>query len=189
MEAPDYSDFTKEAPSTDALSQLGVLANDLYLAELEQAQAEETLRAAQRKVRAISEVSIPELMDEVGVSEFTTKSGIKLSVKDNLRVSPPAARRQEAYDWLVEHGLGDLVKRNVIVGFGRDEGDQALELLEDLEGKGLRTKEERKVESATLKKHIRELLEQGADVPLDLFGTTQFRQTKITQKPDSAFGD
>lgn len=188
-ETPDYSDFQAEAPTVDSLSRLGALAQDLYLAELEQAQAEENLKAAQRKVRDISEHQIPELMDEVGVSEFTTKSGIKLAVTDNLRVSPPAARRQEAYDWLIERGYGDLVKHNVIIGFGRDEEATAMELINHLDEMGLRTKDERKVESQTLKKQIRELLAEGADVPLDLFGTTQYRQTKITQKPNSVFGD
>ena len=189
MSQPDYSDFQAEAPSTDDLATLAGLANDLYLAELEVAQAQEALKEAQRKARDIGEHQIPELMDDIGIAEFTTKSGIKLSVKDNLRVSPPAARREEAWDWIEEHGYGDLVKRNVIVGFARDEGDQCEELLEDLDAKGLRTKEERKVESATLKKFIKERLEAGDDVPLDLFGTTQYKQTKITQKPESAFGD
>ena len=173
----------------DSLSRLGALAQDLYLAELEVAQAQENLKEAQRKERDISEHQIPELMDEVGVSEFTTKSGIKLAVSDNLRVSPPAARRQEAYDWLIARGFGDLVKHNVIIGFGRDEADQAESLSEHLMMEGYTTKDERKVESQTLKKQIRTLLEEGEDVPLDLFGTTQYRQTKITQKPNSAFGD
>lgn len=185
----DYADFSAEAPSTDSLTKLGQLATELYQAEVEVALAQEALKEAQQRERDIGEYRIPELMDEIGIQEFKTKSGIKLAVSDNLRVSPPAARRQEAYDWLIARGFGDLVKRNVIVNFGRDESMQASELMEELDDKGLHVKEERKVESQTLKKQIRELLEAGEDVPLDLFGTTQFRKTKITAKPESVFGD
>jgi len=190
MEAqPDYSKFQAEAPTNDELSTLSSLANDLYLAELELAQAEEVVRAAQRKVRDIGEHQIPELMDELGMAEFTTKSGIKISVKEDLRVGVPAARREEAWAWVIDKGYGDLVKHNVIIGFGRDEEDACLELMEDLDTRGLRTKDERKVEPATLKKFIKQRLAEGEDVPLDLFGATQYSKTKITQKPDSAFGD
>ena len=189
MSQPDYSDFQKDAPQLDDLATLAQLAQDLYLAELKQAEAEDALKAAQRKVRDIGEHQIPELMDEIGIAEFTTKSGIKLSVKDNLRVSPPAARRQEAWDWLTERGFGDLVKHNVVVGFSRGEEDACTELLGRLHAQGLQTKDERKVEPSTLKKFVKGRLEEGAEMPLDLFGATQFRQTKITQKPTSAFGD
>ena len=189
MSQPDYTDFQAEAPSTDALANLAQLAQDLYLAELAQSEAEEVLKTAQRKVRDISEHQIPELMDEVGVSEFTTKSGIKLAVKDGLRVSPPAARRTECWDWLSDKGFGDLVKHSVVVGFSRDEGDEHDDLVAHLKGTSQLFKDERKVEPATLKKFVKERLAEGDELPLDLFGTTQFRQTKITQKPTSAFGD
>lgn len=184
----EYEGFDN-APSKSDLSELSQLASDLYRAELELQEAEETYKAAQRRVRDISEHQIPELMDEIGMAEFTTTSGIKISVKDSLRVSPPAARRQECWDWIEEQGYGDLVKRNVIVGFGRNEDSDALALRDKLEAEGLAVKDERKVESATLKKFIKERLEAGDNVPLDMFGTVEYRQTKITQRPGSVFGE
>jgi hypothetical protein len=45
------------------------------------------------------------------------------------------------------------------------------------------------VEPSTLKKFIREQLEEGASIPLDLFGVAQMRKAKITSKPVSEFGD
>ena len=190
MEATnDYSGFQAEAPSSNDLQTLSSLANDLYLAEKNVAQAEETLKAAQQKLRDISEHQIPELMDEIGVSEFTTKSGIKIAVKDNLRVSPPAARREECWDWIEENGYGEIVKRNITVALGINEEERAEELVRVLRSEGYATAEERRVESSTLKKFVKERLEAGDSIPLDLFGTVEFRQTKITQRPDSVFGD
>ncbi len=185
----DYSKFQTEAPTNNDLTTLSNLASVLYLAETELAQAEEAVREAQRKVRDIAEHRIPELMDEIGVSEFTTKSGIKLKVSDQMRVSVPAARRDECWDWMTQHGYGDLVKHKVIASFGRDEEEAASGLMELLEANGCNAKDERKVEPSTLKKFIQEQLEAGREVPLDLFGAVRFRRTKITSKPESVFGE
>ncbi len=185
----DYSKFTADAPTTNDLASLSSLANDLYIAELELLKQEEAVRAAQQAVRDIAEHKIPELMDEIGVSEFTTKSGIKLGVKDVVRASIPVARREEAYAWLDERGYGDLIKHNIVVGFGRGEEGQAKTLLHNLEVAGMRTKDERKVESATLRKLVTDLLKDGADIPMDMFGANQFRRAKITARPDSHFGE
>lgn len=189
-EVPEYptADLA-DAPSTNSLAELSSLANDLYLAELEVAEAKIKLEEAQAKSDDISQQQIPQLMETIGIEEFTTTSGVKLSIKDILRAAPPAARRPEAYKWLEDNGFGDLIKRNIVVGFGRGEEDAAASLVQELDGKGLRTKDEIKVEAQTLKKWVKDRLAAGEAVPMDLFGVRQFKQAKITAKPESAFGD
>jgi hypothetical protein len=39
-------------------------------------------------------------------------------------------RREDAYNWLRENGLGDIIKNNVSVTFGRGEDDKAQQLLD-----------------------------------------------------------
>ena len=106
-----------------------------------------------------------------------------------LRASIPVARRPEAHEWLTDQGHGDLIKRNVTVGFGREESEAAQALFDQLVGDGLKVKDEQKVEPSTLKKFVKDQLEEGNAIPLDLFGAVQFRQAKITAKPKSEFGD
>jgi len=185
----DYSKFVEDAPKTDDLKELSELATELYLAELELAQKQEEAKAAQKKVQDIAEYQIPDKMMEIGILEFTTTSGIKLKIKDVVRTSIPLALREEAYKWLQDRGHGDLIKHNIVVGFGRDEEDAAKEFLTELDAKGMRTKDERKVESATLRKFVTDMLAEGSEVPKDLFGVYQFRQAKITGKPESQFGE
>jgi SpoVK/Ycf46/Vps4 family AAA+-type ATPase len=189
MEVPDYSEFEQSAPSSGDLQNLSALAHEMYLAELRVLDVAEELKKTQEQVRKISEDLIPELMKEIGIAEFTTHAGVKLCVKDVLRASIPVARRSEAYKWLNDNGHGDLIKRNITVGFGRGEGDEALELLEDLDAKGLRVKDEEKIEPSTLKKFVGDQLKEGNMIPLDLFGAYQFKQAKITARPETAFGD
>jgi hypothetical protein len=189
MSENPYKQFTSESPDSTQLAQLGDLANDLFLAELKLLEAQEKSREAQELVRNIAEQQIPELMDDLGLASFETKSGVKLTVADVIRASIPKVRREEAYKWMDDEGYGDLVKHNVTISFGRDEGDQAEELIEDLDAKGLRVKDEKKVESSTLRKFVGDRLEEGADIPMDLFGAAQFRKAKIVSRPETIFGD
>lgn len=184
----DYSDDLTEPTSND-LAELSSLANDLYLAQLDVAEKKRELEEVQARADDIAQVQIPGLMETIGIEEFTTTSGVKLSIKQVLRAAPPAARRAEAYAYLRERGFGDLVKRNIVVGFGRGEEDAAAALVADLDGKGFRTKDEEKVEPQTLKKWVKDQLAAGVHVPADLFGVREFREAKITAKPESAFGD
>ncbi len=184
-----YEQFTSEAPDSDGVAQLGVLANDLFLAELKLLETQEKVREAQEAVKQIAEQQIPELMDELGMASFETKSGIKLLVKDVIRASIPKVRREEAYLWMNDRGHGDLIKHNVTIAFGRAEGEQAAITIAALEAEGLRVKDEKKVESSTLRKFVGDLLEDGKEVPMDLFGASQFRKASITSKPETIFGD
>jgi hypothetical protein len=64
----------------DGLTRLSKLADDLFDAETQVTLIETQLRAAQKKVRDLSEFQIPELMDELEVSTFKTKSGVSVEV-------------------------------------------------------------------------------------------------------------
>ncbi len=189
MSENPYKQFTSESPDSTQLVQLGDLANDLFLAELKLLEAQEKAREAQELVRSIAENQIPELMDDIGLASFETKSGIKLTVSDVVRASIPKVRREEAYEWMDDKGYGELIKHKVTIAFGRDEGDQAEELIETLEAVGHRVTDEKKVESSTLRKFVGDLLEEGADIPMDLFGAAQFRKAKIVSRPATIFGD
>jgi hypothetical protein len=189
MASNPYEKFATDTPDTDGLTQLGALANDLFLAELKLQEAQEGVREAQRMVNSIAEQQIPELMDRIGLSSFETKTGVKLTVSDVVRASIPKVRRQEAYEWMEAEGFGELVKHNVSVSFGRAEGKQAEELIERLIGEGLLVNDEQKVESSTLRKFVGDRLEEGANIPMDLFGAAQFRKAKIVSRPETIFGD
>jgi len=185
----DYSKFIDDAPDTDGLATLSSLATDLYLAEIAAAEAAEAAKEAQAAVRNIAEHRIPELMTQLGMAEFTTTSGIKLKVAPSVRASIPKARREEAHHWLDEHDEGGMIKNNVIVGFARDQGEDADHLIRELEDDGFNVKNEQKVESSTLRAWVRKQLEAGADIPMDLFGASKVDIAKITAKPESMFGE
>tara|TARA_R110002167_G_scaffold93122_2_gene249844 strand:+ start:39710 stop:40261 length:552 start_codon:yes stop_codon:yes gene_type:complete len=176
-------------PSSDGLAQLSQLAADLYLAETFAVEAMAIAKLRQQEADHIANVLIPELMEELGMEEFKTTSGIKLGIRDVYRASIPAARREEAYAWLDSQNEGSMIKHSVVTGFPRDRAEAAETLRAKLEAEGYTVKSAQKIEPATLKKWVKDRLEAGEVVPMDLFGAARFKQAKITARPESPFGE
>jgi hypothetical protein len=175
-----YEQYT-EAPSGNDLAALSRLADDLADAEERVAQLEAKLKIAQAQVMDIAERQIPEVMDNLGVRSFTTQNGYKVEVQKKIRASIPAGNKDSAYNWLDENGHGGLIKRSISVAFNREQEKTARELQAQLSDQFENVKEDRKVEPSTLTAFIREQLEVGASIPLDLFGAWEQRVARISR--------
>ena len=180
MTEPDYSEFQEE-PGEGQLALLRTLADAQADAERYVAQLEVKLAKAKDELRDIQEQELPNLMDKLGMKEFQTLSGLKISVTEIIRASISQARADEAHAWLDENGHASLVKRIFAVSFGRDEEKWAREFAADLRRRKreLTVAEVKKVESATLRAFVKQRLEAGEDLPLELFGVFRQRVSKI----------
>ena len=181
MASYDYSEY-EDAPSGDnAMAALRDLAMQQKEAEAEVARCEDALKDAKETLRAISEQKLPELMDELGIPTFATKDGLKISIRETVHASMGRsdAEKERGLDWLETHGHGAIIKRTVEVPFGRGQDQEANSLRDDLRSKGLRATFERRVESATLRAFVTEMLESGADIPLETFKVHRSRQSKV----------
>jgi len=185
----DPRDLADAAPANEGLAQLAQLATDLYLAEVRATETAEVAKEAAANVRRIAEGLIPELMQELGLEEFKTTSGIKLSIAPSYRASILKARREEAFAWLDENDEGGMIKHQIVTGFGRDQEDAANELREKLEAEGFTVKDEQKIESSTLRAWVKRMLEEGKTIPMDLFGASKVDIAKITARPEEMFGE
>lgn len=176
-ELPDYSAFDA-APDTDSMSDLAGLARDLQDAEHAKAEAEDEVREHGRRIRDLKENRIPELMAELGLSEIKLEDGSKLTVGTKVRASIPKARAGLAMQWLADNGYADIVKHQVVVDAGK--GD-ASELITSIESAGYMARDEQAVHPATLAKFVRDRLDEGEDVPLELFGAHVFNEAKLSK--------
>lgn len=140
---------------------------------------EEDLKKAKENLREYSEKLLPEKMEELGFTEFTTSSGISVQVKEVIRASLSVENRPKGHRWLEENGFGGIIKSTVIVPYNRDEIQQANALVEELKLRQRLAGLERKVEPMTLVAFIKEQLAQGKDIPLDIFGVLRQRVAKI----------
>ena len=95
--------------------------------EDEIAALEEKLKLKKTEADDIGSRVIPELLAEQGLSELKLSDGSKVSVKKEFRATIPKdeARRESCLQWLRDQGLGDIIKNNVTVSFGRGEDNKA----------------------------------------------------------------
>lgn len=178
----DYGDVA-DGPSPDDLHKLAELAKQMFDAERAVEKAEAELKKKKDALRGIAERDIPALMDQVGVEEFKTKTGLKLSIKRLLRASISKANLTKAVAWLDKHGHGGLVKRNVTIDFRRDQEDDAKELADELGGRGFENvATKHTVHAGTLAAWVRERRKNGEAVPEKLLGVSEHSVAKIETK-------
>jgi len=125
---------------------------------------------------------IPTMMTEMNVSTLKLADGSAVEVKPVYGASIPVAKKEEAFNWLRENGLGDLIKNEVTVSFGRNEDNKAVQYASLAQGQGYQPVQKLKVEPMTLKALVRERIESGLDMPSDLFNVFAGNRTKITRK-------
>lgn len=178
-ELPDYSGYGQTVAAGTDLELLSGLGMRLKELENEIEQVENRLKTLQAQAREISWKQIPELMDSLNMSKFTLKDGGEITVKEDLRVSLPAApdRRQEVIDWLNENGAESLIRRSFEIQFGKGDEAWAKKFEADLKKrkKPLNVERLETIHTGTLKKFLTDKLEAGDEVPLEKLGA--FRQT------------
>jgi predicted DNA-binding protein (UPF0251 family) len=141
---------------------------------------EAQLKEAKRVLRRIEELDIPTLMDEVGLEQVTMADGMKLSVKETLYASIAAKNKSKAAQWLIEHNQASLVKEDVVVPFDRGQLELVAALESTLNAQGYTYKVQESMNTASVKAAIKELLEQGIEVPLELFGAHFVRKAVLS---------
>jgi hypothetical protein len=146
--------------------------------------AEEHVSNLKKMADDISSRVIPELLAEQGLSSLKLADGSSVTVKREYRCTLPKEdeRRQSAYNWLRDNGLGDIIKNNVSVTFGRGEDDKAQQLLDLAASNGFEPNQKSDVAWNTLTALFQERVESGLDMPSDVFSTWIKDTTKITRK-------
>jgi len=90
--------------------------------------------------------------------------------------------REAAYNWLRSNGLGDIIKNEITVSFGRNEDNKAADYANLAKGQGYQPTQKLKVEPMTLKALVRERIESGKEMPTDIFNVFVGNRTKLTRK-------
>ena len=147
--------------------------------ELEQKEKE--LKELKRHVDLVSGEVIPTMMQEMNISTLRLADGSSVEVKPVYGTSISAANKEAAFKWLRENGLGDLIKNEITVSFGRNEDNKASQYAVLAQGQGYEPVQKLKVEPMTLKALVRERLESGQEIPSDLFNVFSGNRTKVTR--------
>ena len=175
-----------EADQQDAMKKTeGVqsLADQVERLEAMQKQLEiqeEAIKEKKKQIQHISGEVIPTMMSEMGLAELKLHDGSHLKVSTSYRATITEANKEAAFNWLRENGLGDIIKNEISVSFGRNEDNKAADYAELAKGQGFQPTQKMKVEPMTLKALVRERIEAGKEMPTEIFGV--FSENKTTIK-------
>ena len=174
-------DAKQDLASANDAKQLSDQVVKLQNLEEQIGEREKELKDMKREAEKVSGEVIPTIMQEMNISSLKLADGSAVEVKPVYGASIPIAKKEEAFKWLREHGLGDLIKNEITVAFGRDEDNKAQQYAVLAQGQGYEPVQKLKVEPMTLKALVRERIEAGQDMPADLFNVFAGNRTKITR--------
>ena len=143
---------------------------------------EKDLKQRKKDLEHISGEVIPTMMAEMGLSHLKLMDGSSVDVKPNYSASITIANREAAFNWLRENNLGDIIKNEISVSFGRNEDNKAADYAVLAEGQGYQPQQKLKVEPMTLKALVRERIEAGKEMPTELFNVFVGNKTTIKRK-------
>lgn len=152
------------------LKDISLLANQQILKETEVEVLEQKLKSAKAELRRISEVNLPTSMSQAGLKDFTLENGRKVQINTALYASIPQKNKRAAIQWLEDNGHGQIVSEDVYVPFRKGEHDKAEQVVRLLHENEINAQINESVNTATIKALIKELQDDGRDVPLELFG-------------------
>ena len=144
--------------------------------------AEDVLKQRKKNYDYLSSEVIPTMMAEMGLSHLKLMDGSSVDVKPNYSASITLANREAAFNWLRENGLGDIIKNEISVSFGRNEDNKAADYAALASERGFQPTQKLKVEPMTLKALVRERLEAGKAMPTELFNVFVGNKTTIKRK-------
>ena len=117
-------------------------------------------------------------MDQLGVESLTV-DGNKVSIDKYVSARIPDDRREEAFSFIRSIGEGDIIKNEVVVGFGMGQDNVAGSVVDDLRNKGLEPAQKTHIHPMTLRTWAKNRIEKGDTIDFDLFGVYVGNRAKI----------
>ena len=143
---------------------------------------EQNMKNTKKELEHLSGEVIPTMMAEMGLSHLKLMDGSSVDVKPHYSATITQANKEAAFNWLRENGLGDIIKNEISVSFGRNEDNKAADYAELAKGRGFQPTQKLKVEPMTLKALVRERMEAGKEMPTELFNIYVGNKTTIKRK-------
>ena len=143
---------------------------------------EKDMKKIKEQADKIGSEIIPNLLAEQGLASLKLADGSSVDIKKSYNCTIKKDQLESAFEWLRNNGLGDIIKNEVAVQFGKGEDNKAEQLLGLAVREGYEPSQKQKVEPMTLKALFRERIEAGLDMPSEFFHTFVKDQTKIGRK-------
>ena len=175
-------DQAKVITKTDNIQSLADQVERLENLNQEVKKDEEDLKQKKKNLEHISGEVIPTMMAEMGLAHLKLMDGSSVDVKPHYSANITIANKDAAFKWLRDNGLGDIIKNEISVSFGRNEDNKAADYAVLAQERGFQPTQKLKVEPMTLKALVRERIEAGKEMPTEIFNVFVGNKTTIKRK-------
>lgn len=183
-------DYGDEPQTSDSDSLKSLISHGERMDELETRiipEIEAQLKKATEELRELKAVTVPSLMTSLRMMEIKLSSGSAIVMRNVVRATLPAQgsiqnaktqeerellqhRLEEGISWLKEEGGEAIIKNVVTVEVGKGKDNEAGKIIEFAESNGFRANKATTVHPQSLSSFIKEKMQHGAAVPMDVFG-------------------
>ena len=125
---------------------------------------------------------IPKLMYDMNLSTLKLKDGSEVSVGKKFFANARADKKADAYQWLRNNGLGDIIKNNISVTFGQGEENKAMAYANLAREHGYEPSQKEDAHHASVSAVMKEWKDKGNEIPSDLFSVLDVDQVKLKSK-------
>jgi hypothetical protein len=195
----------QQGPTDDERRKIVGLCRLLVTQERLVKQLEDELAKAKDNLRQTREVNLPDAMVSAGIRAEQLSDGAKVELKTDYKCSELREHeslvngrllkgKPEALKWLDNHDAGDLITYDVMMQFGRGQGDLIVKILNRVkrwkEFENFKLQEKRAVNAQRLKGWVRRQIDAGVNLPLELLGVHVLRYAEVTiEKRKAPLGD
>ena len=183
IKMPDFeADQQNVMSKTENIQSLADQVERLESLQARLALQEENMKNTKKELEHLSGEVIPTMMSEMGLAHLKLMDGSSVDVKPHYSANISIANKEAAFNWLRNNGLGDIIKNEILVSFGRNEDNKAADYAALATERGYQPTQKLKVEPMTLKALVRERIEAGKEMPTEIFNIFIGNKTTIKRK-------
>lgn len=176
------ADSGPSAPAGESdLGAISDLAKRQVAIEDEIVDLEARLSDKAKELIHISQTELPEAMSKVGMLAFSLDTGEKINIKSIIAAHISREREAQAFAWLKKINADSLIKNVIKTAFGKGETNKAEALVKILQKSKYKFEQKQSVNANSLSAFVRERLEGGLPVDMELLGVVDIKVSKITR--------
>ncbi len=175
----EYDQQLEALPSDEQLRLIGEKGALLLSLKKELEVALASTQSLSNTIKELEEVTLPEMMQKVGLTSVTLLDGTKLEVGDEVYASIPEASQPQTLHWMRTNNFGPIIKNQVSLSFGKGEDDKASYAYAQLVASGFEPERKEFVHPQTLKAFVKEQDKKGKPVPDNLFSVHRTKKIKV----------
>ena len=120
MSQIDYEkDRVQSVTQADAAKSLSSKVIELKNLEDEIANAEKSVSKLKEQAKVLSQFEIPEMMEKMHITKLKLKDGEAVEIKKFYSAAILPEHQEQAFQWLRDNDLGDIIKNDITFTFGR----------------------------------------------------------------------